>query len=307
MKSIAVFNNKGGVGKSTVTLFLADFLASSGVTIMGRKSRILVCDLDGQNSSAIALVGKNSVKLRQGENRTMAELVEALAGKVPVTLEPFLLIRPEPLVITKKVKLGEISVLVSDSASTFGLEQRAKGKLMTLVKTRLLPLLEKRFDIVLFDLAANLKPVDYLSMAVLQSVDHILVPTQPTALATNALEKSFAIINDAKAGAKLAGFKPPSVAGVVLNQTNKATKAYKIHAPEIQNYARALGSSVFDSVIPNTPAFPNATDDSLSYETLKVKYDTYYEHAKNVTRELARRCGYGTRQSRGGKVPVAPD
>lgn len=45
MHAIAIYNNKGGVGKSTVTVCLAGFLAAN------RKKRVLVIDLDAQASS----------------------------------------------------------------------------------------------------------------------------------------------------------------------------------------------------------------------------------------------------------------
>jgi len=65
VKSIAVFNNKGGVGKSTLTLLIADFFSSTSVKIHGRAPRVLVVDLDAQNSSGTALVGQPAVEAKQ--------------------------------------------------------------------------------------------------------------------------------------------------------------------------------------------------------------------------------------------------
>jgi chromosome partitioning protein len=52
MQTIAVFALKGGVGKTAITVFLADFLSSLF------KQRVLVVDLDPQQSSSIALLGE---------------------------------------------------------------------------------------------------------------------------------------------------------------------------------------------------------------------------------------------------------
>ena len=52
MPIVAVFNNKGGEGKSTVTVGLAEFLAGN------RDKKVLVIDLDAQASSTCALVGQ---------------------------------------------------------------------------------------------------------------------------------------------------------------------------------------------------------------------------------------------------------
>jgi chromosome partitioning protein len=52
MQTVAVFALKGGVGKSAITVFLADFLTSIF------NQRVLVVDLDPQQSTTIALLGE---------------------------------------------------------------------------------------------------------------------------------------------------------------------------------------------------------------------------------------------------------
>src|SRR5260370_30028269 len=52
MQTIAVFALKGGVGKTAITVFLADFLSSVF------DKRVLVVDLDPQQSSSIGLLGE---------------------------------------------------------------------------------------------------------------------------------------------------------------------------------------------------------------------------------------------------------
>ena len=56
MQSVGVFHTKGGVGKSAVTVFLADFLSSL------HERRILVVDLDPQGSSTRALIPEPRLK-----------------------------------------------------------------------------------------------------------------------------------------------------------------------------------------------------------------------------------------------------
>ena len=48
MKKLAVFNNKGGVGKSTVSVQLSHGLAKLGY-------KVILIDLDGQNDSSLFL------------------------------------------------------------------------------------------------------------------------------------------------------------------------------------------------------------------------------------------------------------
>jgi cellulose biosynthesis protein BcsQ len=58
MDTIALFNTKGGVGKSAVAVFLCDFLSSQ------HDKRVLLVDLDPQQSAAGSLLGLS--KLREG-------------------------------------------------------------------------------------------------------------------------------------------------------------------------------------------------------------------------------------------------
>jgi cellulose biosynthesis protein BcsQ len=53
MQTIAVFALKGGVGKSALTVFLADFFSSV------YDQRVLVVDLDPQQSTSVALLGED--------------------------------------------------------------------------------------------------------------------------------------------------------------------------------------------------------------------------------------------------------
>ncbi|MDQ0472642.1 ParA family protein [Labrys wisconsinensis] len=54
-KFISTFNNKGGVGKTTLTWNLADALAERG-------ERVLLIDFDPQCNLSIAMLGGNSFK-----------------------------------------------------------------------------------------------------------------------------------------------------------------------------------------------------------------------------------------------------
>src|SRR5262245_9019807 len=56
MQTVAVFARKGGVGKSALTIFLADFLSSVF------DQRVLVIDLDPQQSSTIGLLGEERLR-----------------------------------------------------------------------------------------------------------------------------------------------------------------------------------------------------------------------------------------------------
>ncbi len=75
-KFVGIYNNKGGVGKTTVTLFLADFLSS--ITIRGKKSRVLVIDFDSQSSCANAILGLERVTELKREGKTLSGMLKSM-------------------------------------------------------------------------------------------------------------------------------------------------------------------------------------------------------------------------------------
>lgn len=69
MDTIVIFHTKGGVAKSTVTVFLADFLAS----LEGK--RVIVVDLDPQGNSANVLVGRDALEVAFKKQRSLPRLL----------------------------------------------------------------------------------------------------------------------------------------------------------------------------------------------------------------------------------------
>ena len=292
MKSIAMFNNKGGVGKSTLTLFMADFFSSTSVTVGGRQARILVIDLDAQNSCATALVGQSVVQRMQQKHHTVSDLFGKLIHDKRPSLSDYLITRLPRETSGRKIALGKLWTMVSDGEATLELEERYRDRIAIVLHERLRPLLAKNFDIVFFDLPANIDRRNYLPMAALGATDFIVVPTEPSKITVNAMEKTFDIIRDVQGAARQSGHRVPRIAGVVLNKTDRRTKQYRLHAKEIRLLAGQNESLVFDNFLPAAPALATAADDSLQFDTLRERYDTYYDHVRKLARELSKRCGF---------------
>jgi chromosome partitioning protein len=291
MRSIAVFNNKGGVGKSTLTLLLADFFSSTNVTIEDRRARVLVIDLDAQNSSATALVGPALVQRRRRDGKTVDQLLRLLLQGTPPSLQDFLITRHENVTAARKIPLGELWVMATDGDAMVQLEEKYRDRVVIGWFERLRPHLERAFDIVLIDLPANIDRRNFVPMAALSTADFIVTPTEPSKITLNALEKTFDIVRDAQGAARQAGRKEPRLVGLVLNRTDRRTRQYRLHAGDLKIRAGENDSLVFDNWLPPAPALATATDDSLQFESLRDRYDTYYDHVRRVSKELAERCG----------------
>ena len=72
-KIISVMNAKGGVGKSTSTMMLAETLATAF------EKRVLIIDADPQASISLMMLGEGLLKARQAQDRTVADLIRRLA------------------------------------------------------------------------------------------------------------------------------------------------------------------------------------------------------------------------------------
>jgi len=291
VKSIAVFNNKGGVGKSTLTLLIADFFSSTSVKVNGRAPRVLVVDLDAQNSSGTALVGQQAVQDRQTQGLSVGDLLERLLRLQRPSLPDYLITRPVSDTRTRKIRLAELWALISDDEATLRLEEKYRDRIPIAIHERLLPMLKDAFDIVIFDLPANIDRRNFLPMAALGAADFILTPTEPSRITINAMSKTFDIVRDVQGAARQAGHPVPRIVGVVLNKTDRRTRQYSLHADEIRLLAANNDSLVFRHFLPSAPALANAADDSLEFDTLRERYDSYYDHVRKVARELAERCG----------------
>src|SRR5262245_61114565 len=117
MPVISVYNNKGGVGKSTLTVGLAEFLAAN------RKRRVLVVDLDAQASSSGALLGRSAVSKAIESKRTISHLAaRAIKSRRLTALSDFVTVRAGST--GRGMALADIDVLVPDKEAMIDLEDR---------------------------------------------------------------------------------------------------------------------------------------------------------------------------------------
>jgi chromosome partitioning protein len=285
MRVIAIYNNKGGVGKSTLTVGLAELLAGN------RKRSVLVIDLDAQGSSSGSLLGRGEVAKAIDAHRTIARLAEQLfqTGKPPSNLPAFIVERPAAEVRARVMGLKSIGVLVPDKPNMFDLEEtRMKPDQSLLVLRDLLKPALGRYEYVLVDLPANIDPRNRLAFSALIMSDFVLIPVEPSEISLHALPDTFDMIHKARMkGAK----GKPSVLGLVLNKTDKRTEQYRTKfQPILESSGRGELPRVFDNFLPDTPSLASATDGTEEFSTLKERFETYYDHVRKVAVELDEQC-----------------
>lgn len=282
MHIVAIYNNKGGEGKSTVTVGLAEFLAAN------RNKKVLVIDLDAQASSSCALLGRKSLNNAISEQRTVVELAAQLRQSRRPSINPddFLVWRAGS--DARGSALESLALLVPEGDRMYDVETSMQwGKHNHLFRTHLKPLLSE-FDFVLIDLPANVTKSAMICVNGLAMCDFVLIPTRSTHISLNGLPRTFSLIDQIR---DVNGNGRPSVLGFLLNATDKRHQQYRsIVKPVVEVATGGELPPFFQNHWPSSPAFEAATDEDRDARTLKERFGTAYEHARKVARELEVAC-----------------
>jgi len=176
--SIAVMNTKGGVGKSTIVLALAETLS----TYHGKN--VLVIDSDSQASVSAMLMSVSNLRRLQSEGRTMVDyLIATVLNNEPVEWPNYVVSGVSDVDEARTVYL-----MPSDMQLTLFEREVSKESLHSRLRTSINGLLARArivFDVILVDCPPGLS---ILTESWLREADFHISPTKPDYISTCGLD-----------------------------------------------------------------------------------------------------------------------
>lgn len=254
-RSIAVANQKGGVGKTTTAVSIAACLAESG-------KRTLLIDLDPQANATSAL-GQ--------EKLTGGSVYQALLGGAALADS----IRPSGYehldIIPSEV---DLTVAEVDVARTDNYLQR--------MRLALTPIRElNRYDFILVDCPPSL---GILTMNALAAVDRVLVPIQCEYFALEGLAVIMRVLQQIKES----GANPAlDLEGIVMTMYDGRTNLSQQVVNEVRGH---FGAKVFKTIIPRTVRLgeaPSFGKPITAYDTHSLAAKAYRELTEEVIATVA--------------------
>ncbi len=189
MQTIGIFHTKGGVGKSAVAVFLADFLSSL------HENRVLLVDLDPQGSCSRAIVPEETLAAAFAAGRSLPRLLTAAFDGTldDAAVEAAIVTRPmQGRRRRGSVPLGEVGLLATESNDYRSFRDRLlevpkqarKGQLPLLRKT--LDRVAANYDLAIIDFPGS--EIPFWTLMGIRATDQWLLPEIPDYVSAAALE-----------------------------------------------------------------------------------------------------------------------
>jgi chromosome partitioning protein len=278
--TITIMNAKGGVGKSTVVLTLAETLSA------GHGKRVLVVDSDAHASISNMLMRADWVQTFQGQGRTVVDyLIGAVLKNATIPWSSFVSPGVSDVDDARTVDLmvgGGHLTLFEREVSKAGLESRLRATVR-----QMLAQARDKYDFVLIDSAPGLS---VLTEVWLREANFYLSPTKPDYISTHGLQ----FLGQFSQRDSDMGFA--ECIGVIISMKDKT-------AFEDAQYERWLRQNskhpCFDQVIPRATSLQNAAHFCPRPRSYWAKYPGDTGKAlRQLTEELlARHAAAMARQS----------
>jgi chromosome partitioning protein len=273
---IASINLKGGVGKTTTTVAVAEMMSAEF------NKRVLVIDLDPQTNATVMLIGEKKWKVLNGEAHTLARLFQD--ALVDPSERLFDLTKSLQHKVSNVSEVHNVDLLPS-SLDLIDVQDRLasmpSGKFyaanpIDILKKAIKPIIEN-YDYVLVDCPPNL---GIITLNGLRIAHGYIIPTIPDVLSTYGIPQIIKRVGDFsnEIGETIAPF------GIVISKFRAQST---LHVNTVRQLRSRGEAPVFNSVVNEGNSIANSAEFS-PVSTLKQKYgytgqfDTY----KALTNEI---------------------
>lgn len=279
-KVISTINLKGGVGKTQMTVALAEFLA------MEHNKRVLLIDLDPQTNATVSLIDENAWLTKDQNGETLLHLFKDKLDKT----SRFDINRA----IVKRVSnvgggirnldllpssLGLIEI--QDSLPLISAGRFYVTTPVTILKEAISGVLGQ-YDFVLIDCPPNLGIITLNGIFI---SDYYLVPCIPDILSTYGIPQILGRVENFKQETKI-NITP---LGIIISMYRAQSRLHDSVIRDLRGRAsRGEYPRIFNRIIPLTVRTAEAADFNATVNTLKQKYGygTVFENYQDLTEEL---------------------
>ena len=182
-KKVVFCNNKGGVGKTTLTFHTAHWFAKEGY-------KVLLVDLDPQCNLTLHALGVEYFErnLFSDHNQTVYSVVKGFVeGETGVDFD----VKPTKLSENLSILPGDMSMVYFEELIPNALGDAAKGNPRGFIQTSAIDrylnkiAVKEDFDLIMIDTSPNLGP---LNQVILLGTDYFVVPATPDVFSVQGIE-----------------------------------------------------------------------------------------------------------------------
>lgn len=279
-KIISTINLKGGVGKTQMTIALAEFLASE------YNKRVLLIDLDPQTNATVSLIGDTTWLAKDQRGETLLQLFKDKLEKTSrFNINQAIVKRASNVgggiqnldLLPSSLGLIEIQ----DSLPLIPAGRFYVTSPVTILKEAISDILEQ-YDFVLIDCPPNL---GIITLNGIYISDYYLIPCIPDILSTYGIPQILGRMNNFKQETRI-NIVP---LGIVISMYRAQSRLHDSVILDLRGRAlRGEYPRIFNTIIPLTVRTAEAADFSASVNTLKQKYGygRVFEDYQELTKEL---------------------